>query len=538
LDRVKTLSHDVESMVLRLCEDLGTPRSLAIAIMVRNREWDQLSVVETDPLHYLNAESYWLDRQASDILRKYQPLPTSFDRKAVAIENFWKCERQCYRTNERLQQYVERVLNPYDTEGVLPFVREVRKVVANLLGPCPDLPQGRFGPGATYADRGQFATVPHKMSSAPTLTPDAWPFLMQWSGTQWASACASSGKGPVFVNGNRFLTVPKDCRKDRAIAVEPSINVFYQLGYGRIIRSRLRNRGLDLDLGQDIHRRLACEASTEGHLATLDLSNASDTISKNLVKLLLPTRWYEALDMLRSKKTLIEGKSVFLEKFSSMGNGFTFELETLLFACIALVASGGTLGLDVFAFGDDLIIPSHSSKDVISALKFFGMTINEEKSFVDGPFRESCGGDYFLGVDVRPHYLKEEPLEPQHFIALANGLARSCKGYAHRRYLTHRTWLHVVNWLPVDLRRCRGPDHLGDLVLHEEQVEGRWQTRWRHGIRYFRCYRPARFRKIPYARFSPEVTLACATYGLGWNDGGVTPRNSVLGYKVGWVASS
>lgn len=533
------LSRDVKAIVLRMLEDFGTPRSLSVSMLIEAREWDQISALEINPEHYLNAELYWLDRQATDILRKFQPLPTSYDREAVAVDNFWACERQCFQTNKRLYPIIHEVESPYGVGAVLPFVREVRKVIAECLGRCPDLPIGKFGPGATYADRGDRATVPHKMSSEPTFTPDAWPFLIQWTGTQWASALASSGKGPVSVRGNRFLTVPKDCRKDRAIAVEPSINVFYQLGYGSIIRSRLRERGLDLDRGQDIHRRLACEASTDGRLATLDLSNASDTVSRSLVELLLPRTWFEALNMLRSKRTLIKGKWVLLEKFSSMGNGFTFELETLIFAAIAKVAARGEWGVDVFAFGDDIIIPSQRSEDVIQALKFFGMTTNKEKSFVSGPFRESCGGDFFLGTAVRPYYMKEEPLEPQHFIAVVNGLRASSKAHPARSYLLHRARLLVLGRLPSQVRACRGPDHLGDLVVHEDQSEGRWAYRWDDfGIRWFRCYKPASYRKVKWSRFSDETILASALYGLQPGRGDLVPRNGVKGYKLGWVASS
>lgn len=221
------LSRDVESVVFRLLEDLGTPRALSVAILMRNGCWDQLANLDIDPKHYLDAHRFWLDSQATNILRKYKELPTSYDREADAEKLFYSCEAQCFRTNRRLYPLVDEVLNPYNQEGVLPFVRKVRTIVARWLAHCPDDVLGRFGPGATYADKGNRATVPHKMSSEPTFTPDAWPFLIQWSGTLWASALASSGRGPKKVNGNRFATVPKDSKRYRTIAVEPSINGFY-----------------------------------------------------------------------------------------------------------------------------------------------------------------------------------------------------------------------------------------------------------------------------------------------------------------------
>lgn len=530
------LPHQVEKAVLRLFEDLATPTSLKVSLLYKYGEWDQLASVKLDPRHYLDSEGYWRDATSVNLLRKLVDLPTSFDRKAIAEESFIACEKECLRTNYRLYPYLAPGL-PDTSEGVLRHIDSARKAIARILGPCPDIIDGRFGPGATFGDKGLLSTIPDKMSSEPTLTSDAWSFHFPWSGTLWAKACASSGKSVNFVPGNRFTTVPKDCEKERGIAVEPSINVFYQLGYGRVIRARLKNCGIDLQHGQDIHRQVACEASIRGHLCTMDLSNASDTISRNLVKLLLPSRWFQVLDDLRSKKTFFKGHWHLLEKFSSMGNGFTFELETLIFLGLLLGLAPGLIpGKDLFVYGDDIIFPSELSNDVMACLSFFGMTVNKRKTFVNGPFRESCGGDYFLGVDVRPHFLKESPNEPQQLISLANGLRRLSRGSKDRSRHTHRAWLSILDALPSSIRNLRGPERLGDLLVHDN--EERWQFRWRSSIRYFRIYRPAKYRKVSWQNFRSDVTLAAAVYGVPWNNGAIIPRDSVLGYKLGWAPSS
>jgi len=532
------LPDSVEEAVARILEDIGSSRALTVAILLRYGEYDQLSALEIDPRHYLTGESYWRDASATSLLSKLQELPTTVDRKAAAEETFRSCERECFASNVRLYGLTEGSSDPRYQGKLGDYLNRAKKLIADILGPCPDLVIGRFGPGATFADRGRLTTIPDKMTSVPTFTHDAWPFLVPWTGTLWAKACASSCKVPSSIPGNRFSTVPKDCRKDRGIAIEPSINLFYQLGYGRVIRSRLRRWGIHLSEGQDIHRRIAREASTTGRLATLDLKNASDTICRNLVKLLLPPSWFAVLDALRSKKTLFRGDWHLLEKFSSMGNGFTFELESLIFLaiCASVREDGpGLIGTQFLAFGDDLIVPTESAKDVIAALSFFGLKTNPRKSFVDGPFRESCGGDYFDGVDVRPHYLKLSPQEPQQLISLMNGLRRRADNLA-RWVFFHRGWLSLLNGLPVQIRRLRGPEALGDIVIHDDQE--RWQTRHRCGIRYVRVYRPARFRKVPWSHFRPDVLLASAVYGVPEGDGGIIPRDSVAGYKIGWVAFS
>jgi hypothetical protein len=545
-----SLDRPIKELVLRYWEDLATPVSLKSAILLRYGEYDQLASCKLDLRHYFDAERYWRDASAISIIRKLRELPTTIDRKAVAEETFLACELECLRTNRRLFPYLSPGLWADENRDVSAFIRRARKIISGILGPMPFDYEGRHGPGATYGDKGRLTTVPDKMTSVPTITSSAKFHLLPWHQTLWAQACNTLGRQVSIVDGNRFTTVPKDCSKDRGIAIEPSINIFYQLGLGRTIRSRLKSSGIDLEHGQDIHRRVACEASKRGHLCTMDLSNASDTISRNLVRLLLPSPWFEALDDLRSKKTLFRGGWRVLEKFSSMGNGFTFELETLLFLGMILACETETVklvpGVNVFTYGDDIICPVEIAKDVISVLKFFGMTVNERKTFVDGPFRESCGGDFFEGVDVRPFFLKELPNEPQQLISFANGIRLSSEKTATRKAYGRRTWFRIIDALPVPLRNLRGPKDLGDLLLHDE--EERWQFRWRsNGIRYFRVYRPAKYRKVAWSHFKPEVILASATYGvesgtdggrLPHHLGGVTPRDAVSGYKVGWVPRS
>lgn len=556
-------------LALRTFESLGTPRSLTAAIMVRYGEWDTLTSLECLPRNYLDAESYAKDAAATSLLRKCADLPTTHDRAGSAREKFWSGERDCFAANERLSPlFPENKLWERTSAEIAcsDFFERVRKRTFGWLGRGPrHLTDGRFGPGATYSDRGKLTTAADKMSSRTSLTRDAMWYLPQWLGTAWGRACASASRSPVFVKGNRFATVPKDARTDRGICSEPSLNVFYQLGLGAELRRHLRvNAKIDLDYGQEVHRQVAYDSSINLSLATLDLSNASDSVSYNLVKLCLPHGWFEALSDLRSPMTFIEGRWVKLEKFSSMGNGYTFELETIIFlalACEALASCGlpSVPGKDVYVFGDDIIVPRDGVKAVIAVLKFSGLKLNDSKSFFDeGPFRESCGGDYFAGRPVRPHYIKLDPSGPEDLISIANGLYRMgtniarCNdrlttGLNKSSILTQlspegpgiltRAWFYVLDHLPSDVRSCRGPSDLGDIVIHDAS-EKRWNIKWKGGIRYVRCYRPIKHRKVSYGLFHPDIVLACATYGLGWNNGGIIPRDAVLGYGCGWVARS
>lgn len=548
----KSMSGDLTKIALALCDGYASELGLKVKSLISQSLWDELASLRVDPSVYASSEAYFADVCAVSFLKKYEALPTTIDRKAVAVENFWSAERECFRTNQRLLPFIHGTYAIGD-EAILEFISQVRKEVVELIGERPPSnPQGRFGPGSTFSDRGSLATIPDKMQSRPCLTNSSWAYLVPWGGTLWAQACAVRDDSICFVPGNRFTTVPKDCTKDRGISIEPSINLFYQLAYGKAMRERLKQRSanrLDLATAANIHRQVARESSISGRYATIDLSQASDTVSYSFVKSVLPHQWFEPLDDLRSPKTLInhqgQEKWVKLEKFSSMGNGYTFELETVLFmaVCAAVMRRKGHKplpGMNLHVFGDDIIVQTEFASEVISALQFFGMKTNKDKTFVSGPFRESCGGDFFNGVDVRPYYQKKEVYEPQHFIAMANGIRRMAASSSNTRSrwpFIMDAWFRVLDNIPIAIRRCRGPQALGDIVIHDEPE--RWETSTWRSRRYFRCYKPATYREVKFSVFDPDVQLAAAVYGVTvTGDGRLRPRDSVTGYRLGRVEYS
>lgn len=552
-----------------LYADLDTPISLGVYLRQKYGEWDQFLAMRADPAHYidtsLGADRFLRDTQAIELLRKYPSLPVRINRKKVAVDGFYTAERQCRRTNDFLRPFVDNFGFDATTIRLVPFVDKVKRLVGKILGPLPEDLRVRFGPGATFESKGHrhasSLTAADKMTMPLCCTQGAVDLLKFVYETKWGEAVLKRDhSAPVLVNGNRFTTVPKDATKDRGICIEPGVNVALQLAVGRVIRSRLRRFGLDLKNGQDLHRALAQVGSRSGDIATLDLSSASDTVAKNLVRVLLPEDWFTLLASLRSPRTLIGKRWVVLEKFSSMGNGFTFELETLIFACLTSVACGGRIGSGVWVYGDDILYPSEKAEAVVSCLKLFGFTPNARKSFSTGPFRESCGGDFFAGYPVRPYYLDGEINDPASWISAHNGLRRASRQLGVDRY--QRARKRALANLPRDVRGIRGPVHLGDLVIHDH--ESRWETIERAGIRYVKVWRPI-LKKVRLSNFSPDVQLAIALYGSAMgqatnmldlvvkgltSDGGLrepvvvmrdavlVPRNGVLGYRKGWVPFS
>jgi hypothetical protein len=140
---------------------------------------------------------------------------------------------------------------------------------------------------------------------------------------------------------------------------------------------------------------------------------ASDTVSYRLVEYLIRPDWFEALQQCRSPVGFYEHEgvenAVVFEKFSSMGNGYTFELETLIFWGILRAVSElcGESDHRLYVYGDDIVIPSRMADVAMTYIAKAGFLVNADKSFVRGPFRESCGGHYYEGDDVTPFYVRE-----------------------------------------------------------------------------------------------------------------------------------
>lgn len=531
-------------IALAMMEELNCPRSLTVAILLRYGEWAQIALMATEPSHYPDADSYFRAVQASDLLRKVEELDTGIDREANAISKWEEAESRCYATNERLANFLDSPLRRTEGCSIENVILKARGLIRSWLSKLPEWLEPRFGPGATISDKSSVCLIPDKLTSEPSATRDADFLSGLWRETAWGRAALNRGHADFkFVRGNVFFLVPKDGKTRRACAKGPSINVSYQLAVGRAIRLRLKHIGIDLTTGQETHRQLACSASRDGSFASIDLSSASDCVALNLVKLLLPPDWFDLLNWLREPFTKLPHKGnrwKKLEKFSSMGNGFTFELETLLFLALCCALDPGLIpGKTVFVYGDDILVPTDNARDVISCLGFFGFKTNESKTFLEGPFRESCGGDFWLGQDVRPYQLKSLPTEPHDWISFANGVRRAFQtlGLTYKQ----RSWFKVIDQIP-DLARLYGPSELGDLVIHNEAPS--WSVRTKHSIRYVKAWSPAEYRKVFFRGYSYDVQWASALYGLSWSDDKdqdrryIVPRNGVVGYMPKWVPFS
>lgn len=349
---------------------------------------------------------------------------------AEALAKFREAEELCSISNEwfsrrHLEGDFLRDCDP-DVGQALVLAREKLRT---WLGPFSwdEAAEGfRFTSGASFGMPCTRSTPVHKYSAAVEVTIGAAPLIE--AALRWNPAWGASfgGKTPLnVVEGNRVLCVPKNYKVHRTIAAEPSGNMFLQKGIGYALRRRLQAVGVYLQ-SQQMNQDFAYMGSLTGLVATVDLSMASDTVSKGIVEWAMPPDWVSAMSLCRSPFGVLPSGKVLYRKWSSMGNAYTFELESILF--LALVRACCDLsGCDQrfsTVYGDDIVCPVGACELLYRVLARCGFKVNGKKSFVSGPFRESCGKHYFLGKDVSPFYIRSQPSKLTDLFLLVNNLQR------------------------------------------------------------------------------------------------------------------
>lgn len=402
-------------------------------------------------------------RQALALFSKRADLDLGIDREAVAFEKFVVAESLCLETNTILKLWAQGKF--HFLPGVDAVFFAAQRKIARVLGDVPSLEalKIRFGPGATTQVIKKNASARRKLSQVFACSEDLLPIVKDCleEVPGWVPFGESdTALVTVEIHRGKLSFVPKNAKTDRSVVVEPMLNSMFQLAVGSFIGDRLKSVGVDIT-DQTRNQRLARHGSLTGELATLDLSSASDTIARELVHHLLPPDWAFFLDYLRTSEVEYKGEILKLQKFSSMGNGFTFPLETLIFWALASSCTDAEGQKQVSVYGDDIIVPVRSTPLLITTLVSAGFLLNLDKSFVSGPFRESCGADYLTGINIRPCYIKAA-LSGSSCFVLHNFYARSYNSDAAAI---------VLSWI-ADPLKIWGPDGYGD-----GHLVGDWQPR-------------------------------------------------------------
>jgi hypothetical protein len=468
-----------DEAIFNFLHSLDHPRALTCWLLYVNKEHEQLTDLEVDPLDYSVEEEFRDAYIATCFLSKADFLELAVSKKEQAMRKFLKFEEQCRQTNVRFRN---PLLDPLNSGSNVWLLNATKRKIEAILGDFSGdefVEAANWGPGVSTLLKGEHVSAYNKFQSETGITRDLYSLVAPWFKTAYP-LCAShlqskSVKVPYlpredvdgfsFERGNVIVTVPKNSKTDRVIAVEPGWNLWFQKSIGTMIRRRLRRFGVNLN-SQDKNQQFAHEGAFDGHLATVDFSSASDSISCAVVEELIPPRWYQLMNLTRSVVG-VEGKRVLKwNKFSSMGNGFTFELETLIFYASALAVCDflGIHSLDVSVFGDDVIIPVLAFPLYSSYCEFLGFTTNKSKSFSSSCFRESCGAHYFGALDCKPLYLKGRLRNVQDLYKLANGIRLLAHRYGFNRSCDRKfldPWRSLCRGIPKSLR-FRIPCGLGE----------------------------------------------------------------------------
>ena len=358
-------------------------------------------------------ESIYAIRQLTLLFSKIE-IPCTPEREHRAMSDYVLCDKEVGRNDSVLDSsHVDELSRMGQLLFGPVFSRVDRDIYTESIVP-------KHGPGATadkLSSNGKYRTqywterLEEVFHVGDFLSPSP-----RFHTEEWYDAIDHLEPGAEMPS--RVISVPKTQKAPRIIAIEPSTVQYVQQG---ILESLTRATNSDL-IGEFIssedqtpNQRLAQQGSV-GHLATLDLSEASDRVSLLHVKSITSGNplFQRAILACRSTHAAVPRHGIIpLSKFASMGSALCFPLEAMVFLSIIFLAIERERGYhltnrheiqrfvgQVRVYGDDIIVPVDIVHTVIDLLEHFGARVNRRKSFWTGRFRESCGKDYYEGHDV------------------------------------------------------------------------------------------------------------------------------------------
>lgn len=460
---------------LRFARASNTEVSVSFSDLVLRGQYEEALGLTIKPGDYEDHEHFAVDHQVVSLLSQSLNVPgvTPQERKDAAVAKWLATEEHNRSVNDRL----------WSTTQHPDWVGAWSSQVLGIFGPLDEraldsiVLHGKFGPGASAGVRagGEAVTPSIKYDAAPCATPDLLPLIPGIMPEAVRQFWWNFPERAFTLPGATQFSVPKKWNIDRMAATEPLWNMYVQLGIGGHLVKRLTHFGVNLH-DQTRNQELARKAFQDGG-ATVDLTSASDTVVIAAVQLALMyngyvhgVRWFRLLDLARSKMIQVNGTWIRTQMFSTMGNGFTFPLETALFLALVRVCVPTEEWGNIAVYGDDIVLPRQYVPLLVERLEYLGFKVNGKKTCLAGTFFESCGTDWFKGQPVRPFFLRqdpdsEEPPVPQ-ALAAANALRAwqiRCFGRLLPEYRS--LWLWCKGQVPMAYRN-HVPPVMGDVGLH------------------------------------------------------------------------
>jgi len=241
----------------------------------------------------------------------------------------------------------------------------------------------------------------------PSKAERFYPYIVYGTHSLRASLERGSGIPLIKEMNTRCVLVPKDFRGPRLISAEPTVNQYLQQGQMRAIMQYVDTHDVlsrSLKLRDQTRNQRMASTSHDHGLATLDLSDASDTVSTVLVWHLLAEvpQLRRHLMSTRSDNLVYEGEKVKIVAFAPMGSAVCFPMESLVFwsltmASLMLVRPRHSytcretgkltyhewiceLSSSIGIFGDDIIVPEDALGVLIGTLETVGCKPNLSKT--------------------------------------------------------------------------------------------------------------------------------------------------------------
>jgi len=363
-----------------------------------------------------------LDAPDIDSIRAVRQLTLQFgkieiecspERKDAAVQKYIECEREVRISDKSFDSLKE----PFERIGGLLW-NDIFSRMDQSIHDLSLIP--KHGPGAT-ADK-LVGNNKFLVKSWPSRLEEEFP-ISEYAFHSYAAYLSALPALNFLEPGQelpvKVTLVPKTLKTPRIICVEPTAMQYMQQA---LMRNFEENLALDdisaglIDYSSQVpNQELAKSGSLTGALATLDLSEASDRVSNQHVRSLMRNfpHLLRGVDACRSRKAVDPSGTVHrLAKFASMGSALCFPMEAVVFCTLVFVGIERKLNTrltkkDIKSFlgkvriyGDDIIVPVDFVDSVISTLEDFGLKVNAGKSFWTGKFRESCGKDYYDGIDI------------------------------------------------------------------------------------------------------------------------------------------
>lgn len=396
---------------------------------------DQVFDRNTGMLHEQpSTEAVRAVRQLCLIFKKIER-ETTDRRKAAAEAAYVSCEADLERTEDALSVVQRQAFSRSFAWLYSEPLNDLTKAIEGLrVSP-------RHGPGST-----QDKLLGNRKFDFPTWTSRLEPLFpyKYYCTNTWTenSDYKHSLLPPEQEPPVKVVFVPKTQKTPRVIAMEPTHMQYMQQAIMTTLVPLLERSVIGASQGftdQSPNRAKAREGSVSGRYATIDLSEASDRVLASLVLDAL-TPWPTVKEAVMASRSscseLPSGKIVSLRKFASMGSALCFPIEVMAFSAIIFMSLREADGQppesvlrmfsagEVRVYGDDIIVPVKCVSYVEGFLETYGLRVNRSKSFSNGKFRESCGGDYYDGKDVTPVRVRRDlPLSKQHVQELVSASA-------------------------------------------------------------------------------------------------------------------